>query len=127
MLPNFLLPEQIIRQNGTGPALDLGSKAGSVLTITLGINRIIEQESLDLTIWGSTDGENWGTKPICGFPQKFYCGVYSLILDLTDNPEIKYIRCEWKVSRWGRGEPTPLFGVYVFAETAKVHALSAAS
>lgn len=127
MLPNFLLPEQIIRQNGTGPSLELGSKAGSVLSITLGINRIIEQESLDLTIWGSKDGENWGPKPLAGFPQKFYCGLYNLLLDLSHCPEVNYIRCEWKVSRWGRGEPTPLFGVYVFAEMAQVHALSAAS
>jgi len=127
MLPNFLLPEQTVRQNGAGPALDLGAHAGTVLSITLGINRIIEQESLDLTIWGSPDGENWGSKPLTRFPQKFYCGVYSLLLDLSDHPEVKHIRCDWKVSRWGRGEPTPLFGLYVFAETTSVQALSAVS
>lgn len=127
MLPNFLLPEQIIRQNGAGPALALGSSAGSVLSVTLGINRIIEQESLDLSIWGSPDGEQWGTKPIAGFPQKFYCGVYTLLVDTSEHPEVQYIRCGWKVNRWGRGEATPLFGVYVFAETARVQALSAAS
>ena len=125
MLPNFLLPEQTVRQNGTGPALDLGAKTGAVLSVTLGINRIIEQESLDLSIWGSSDGENWGAKPLGRFPQKFYCGVYSLMLDLSGSPEIKHIRCEWKVNRWGRGEPTPLFGIYVFAETSSVQALSA--
>jgi hypothetical protein len=127
MLPDFLLPEQIIRQNGSGPALELGQAAGSVLFITLGINRIIEQESLDLSIFGSADGQNWGAKPIAAFPQKFYCGVYTRLLDLSDHPEVRFIRCDWKVSRWGRGEPTPLFGVYVFAETSSVHALSAAS
>ncbi len=125
MLPNFLLCEQIVRQNGTGPALDLGAQAGNVLSVTLGINRIIEQESLDLAVWGSVDGENWGTKPLTRFPQKFYCGVYSLMVDLTDRPDIRYLRCDWKVSRWGRGEPTPLFGLYVFTETSKVQQLSA--
>ena len=125
MLPNFLLCEQIVRQNGTGPALDLGAQAGNVLSVTLGINRIIEQESLDLAVWGSADGENWGTMPLTRFPQKFYCGVYSLMVDLSDRPDIRYLRCDWKVSRWGRGEPTPLFGLYVFAETSKVQQLSA--
>lgn len=127
MLPNFLLPEQTVRQNGSGPALELGQHAGNVLSITLGVNRIIEQESLDVSIWGSPDGENWGSKPLAAFPQKFYCGVYSLLVDLSGAPDVRFIRCDWKVSRWGRGEPTPLFGVYVFAEASSVQALSAAS
>jgi hypothetical protein len=127
MLPDFLLPEQIVRQNGSGPVLDVSACAGAVLSITLGINRIIEQESLDLSVVGSTDGENWSTKPLAAFPQKFYCGVYTLILDLGDAPDVKFIRCDWKMNRWGRGEPTPLFGLYVFAEKAEVRALSAAS
>lgn len=126
MLPNFLLPDQIVRQNGSGPALDVSRHAGSILTITLGINRIIEQESIDLSIHGSADGEQWSAKPLAAFPQKFYCGVYSLLLDLTEFPDVNYIRCEWKVNRWGRGEPTPLFGIYVFAEKSAVQALSAA-
>jgi len=127
MLPNFLLPDQIVRQNGSGPALDVSQHAGSVLSITLGINRIIEQESLDLSIYGSADGQTWGPKPIASFPQKFYCGVYNLLVDLSDHPDVKYIRCDWKVNRWGRGEPTPLFGLYVFVEPTQVRALSAAS
>lgn len=127
MLPDFLLPEQIVRQNGSGPVMDVSEHAGNVLSITLGINRIIEQESLDLAVFGSTDGETWSSKPLVSFPQKFYCGVYSLLLDLSESPDVKFIRCDWKVSRWGRGEPTPLFGLYVFAETAEVRALSAAS
>ena len=27
--------------------------------LTLGITRILEQESLEVTIWGSSDGEKW--------------------------------------------------------------------
>ncbi len=127
MLPDFLLPEQIVRQNGSGPVLDVSDYTGTVLSITLGINRIIEQESLDLTIVGSPDGQNWSSKPLAAFPQKFYCGVYTLLLDLGETPDVKFIRCDWKVNRWGRGEPTPLFGLYVFAEKSEVRALSAAS
>ena len=116
MLPNFLLPDQVIRENGCGPAIHIGDSAESVLSVTLGINRIIEQESLDLAIWTSSDGESWGDKPVAAFPQKFYCGVYTLMVDLTSRPDARFVRAAWKLSRWGRGEPTPLFGVYVFAE-----------
>ena len=63
MLPNFLLPDQVVRQNGSGPAIDLGDQAGGVVAITLGVNRIIEQESLDLAICGSADGQTWSDKP----------------------------------------------------------------
>ena len=55
-----------------------------MLLLTLGITRIIEQESLDLTIWGSANGDTW--TQIAAFPQKFYCGTYSLLVDLTTAP-----------------------------------------
>ncbi|MBL0161438.1 MAG: hypothetical protein IPP47_30840 [Bryobacterales bacterium] len=125
MLPNFLLPDQVVRQNGSGPAIDLGEQAGGVLAVTLGVNRIIEQESLDVSIWGSVDGQVWSDKPIAAFPQKFYCGTYSLLVDLTDQPDVRYLRADWKMNRWGRGEPTPLFGLYVFAEVVKQGVLQA--
>ena len=126
MLPNFLLPEQVVRQNGSGPVIDLGEPGNSVLAVTLGINRIIEQESIDVRIVGSADGVTWTDKPISAFPQKFYCGVYTLLLDLTDHPDVRYLRVDWKLNRWGRGEPTPLFGLYVFAETVQQRVLTAA-
>ena len=120
MLPNFLLPEQVVRQDGDGPAFALGAERVDGVTITLGITRIIEQESLDLSIWGSADGQNWTDKPILKFPQKFYCGTYTLLLDLSEVADVRYLRVSWKLNRWGRGEPTPLFSVYVFAQTAKL-------
>lgn len=126
MLPNFLLPEQEIRDNGNGPAVELGPAAGGLLAVTLGIHRIIEQESLDLAISGSEDGEKWLARPLITFPQKFYCGVYSRVLDLREQPNIRFVRAEWKVNRWGRGEPKPLFGIYVFAEPLKAGVLKAA-
>jgi len=120
MLPTFLLEEQVVRQDSAGPAIDLGENAPSFLTVTLGITRILEQESLDLSIWASPDGANWGDKPVTAFPQKFYCGVYTILLDLGGHPGARYLRTQWKVSRWGRGEPTPLFELYVFAQPAEV-------
>ena len=53
MLPNFLLPESIARSDGKGPEIDLGSKQGKLLVLTLGITRILEQESLEVSVWGS--------------------------------------------------------------------------
>ena len=116
MLPNFLIPESVIRDAGTGPELTLDSSEGGLVLLTLGITRIIEQQSIDVTIWGSADNQDWGVKPILAFPQKFYCGTYQLLLDLAPRPEVKFIRAQWQVNRWGRGDGKPLFGAYLFAQ-----------
>ena len=116
MLPEFLLSETTVREAGNGPVIKLGANQGGVLILTLGITRIIEQESLDLAILGSSDGQDWTGKPLIAFPQKFYCGTYQLMLDLTDRPDVEYIRVKWQVNRWGKGDPTPLFDLYVFAK-----------
>ncbi|MDX2149422.1 MAG: hypothetical protein SFV54_01710 [Bryobacteraceae bacterium] len=118
MLPNFLLPETTAREDGSGPVLELGESAGKLLVLTLGITRIIEQESLDLSIWGSADGVEWGSRALVAFPQKFYCGTYTMLLDLTDRPEVRHIRVQWKMNRWGRGDSKPLFGFYVFGQVS---------
>ena len=118
MLPNFLQPEIITRQDGVGSEIDLAATAGKPLLLTLGITNIIEQESLDVAIQGSVDGQTWTDKPLLAFPQKFYCGTYTLLLDLSSHLEVKYLRVQWKMNRWGRGEPTPQFGFYVFAQDA---------
>ncbi len=119
MLPSFLLPEDVIREDGEGPVISLGSSQGKPLLLTLGITRIIEQESLELTLWGSADQKEWGAKPLAAFPQKFYCGTYQLLLDLGEHPDTAYLKAKWKVSRWGRGEPKPLFGAYLFAQESE--------
>src|SRR6267154_5459351 len=116
MLPQFLLPETTVREAGAGPDIQLGEHQGEYLMLTLGTTRIIEQESIDLSIWGSPDGVDFGTRPIATFPQKFYCGTYQIILDLTDRPAISHLRVKWTVSRWGKGNPQPLFGIYVFVQ-----------
>ena len=113
---NFLLPETKVETNGTGPALELGASAGRSLLLTMGITKIVEQQSLDVSVWGSVDGADWGAQPLLAFPQKFYTGTYALLLDLDPRPEIRYLRAQWKVARWGVGSPTPMFVFYVFAE-----------
>ena len=115
MLPQFLLPETMVREAGQSPDIDLGEPQGGTLVLTLGITRIIEQESIDVSIWGSVDGTDWGTKPLLAFPQKFYCGTYQLLLDLADRP-VRFLRAKWQVNRWGKGDPKPLFGIYLFAQ-----------
>jgi hypothetical protein len=115
MLPQFLLPETTVREAGTGPDLSL-DKEGGTLILTLGITRIVEQESIDISIWGSADGADWGTKPIASFPQKFYTGTYQILLDLADKTPVKFLRVKWQVNRWGKGDTKPLFGVYVFVQ-----------
>jgi hypothetical protein len=116
MLAKFLVPENIARTDGIGPDIDLAVDRGKLLVITLGIDRVLEQEALTISIWGSSDTSNWDVGPLMSFPSKYYCGVYSRLLNLAEHPNVRYLRIEWKVSRWGKGEITPLFGFYVFAE-----------
>jgi hypothetical protein len=116
MHPQFLLPETTVREAGTGPEIGLGAEPGGMLILTLGITRIIEQEAIDISIWGSPDGTEWGAKPVATFPQKFYCGTYQILVDLSDRPDVKFLRVKWQVNRWGKGDPKPLFTIYLFAQ-----------
>lgn len=125
MFESFLLPEVVIREDGAGGELRLESAQGRPLLLTLGITRIIEQQSLDLSIWGSADSANWGQKPLLSFPQKFYCGTYKLVLDLSEHPDVRYLQARWKLNRWGHSDQPPLFGLYVFVEEAKLLARTA--
>jgi hypothetical protein len=117
MLPRFLLPETVARQDGTGSEVALDS-SGIALQLTLGITRIIEEASLDVSICGSADGEQW--LPLATFPEKSYCGNYFMMLDLSQHPEIRHLRAEWKMGRWGQKDTRPLFGFYVSGQEVKV-------
>ena len=116
MPPNFLLPESIVKGDGVGPVIDLGQTRGKLLVLTLGITSIVEKESLEVSTWGSEDGESWGTHSLSTFPLKFYCGLYSILLNLAGRPEIRFVRGQWKMSRWSRGDTTPMFGFYLYTE-----------
>jgi hypothetical protein len=118
MLPQFLLTETTVREAGQSPAVDLGEPQSGTLILTMGITRIIEQESIDVSIWGSADGTDFGIKPLLTFPQKFYCGTYQLVLDLNDTP-VRFLRAKWQVNRWGKSDVKPLFTVYLFAQVTE--------
>jgi hypothetical protein len=98
-----------VSAKGDGAAVDVSGAANRVFLVTLSITKIIEQESLDVSIYGSADGSTWEAKSLAAFPQKFYAGEAPLLLDLTAHPEIKFVRAHWEVARWGRGTETPLF------------------
>ncbi len=95
--------------NGEGAPVDVSGSATRTFLVKMQIDDVIEQESLDLAIWGSADGQNWGQMPILKFPQRFYRGETRMVLDLTVKPEVKSIRARWVLNRWGRVAPTPMF------------------
>jgi hypothetical protein len=106
----LLVPAKtVVSAKGDGPSVDVSGAASRVFLVTLAITKIIEQESLDLSIFGSADDATWAAKPIAAFPQKFYCGEWPLLLDLTAHPDVKFVRSHWDVARWGRGTETPMF------------------
>ena len=95
--------------NGEGAAFDISASASRTFLCRLTVTDQIEQESLDVSIWGSPDGETWAKKPLLRLPQQFYRGTTKLILDLSLRPETKFIRAGWELNRWGRVAPTPMF------------------
>ena len=110
MNDTVLVPAKtVVTAKGDGAAVDVSGASGRVFLVTLDITEIIEQESLDLSVYGSADGATWGAKPIVACPQKFYCGESPLLLDLTPHADVKFVRAHWEVARWGRGVETPMF------------------
>jgi hypothetical protein len=110
MIDVSLVHEKVVATcKGDGPCVDLSGATNRVFLVTLAITKIIEQESLDVSIYGSADGAAWGAKSIVAFPQKFYCEESPLLLDLTAHPDVKFVRLHWEVARWGRGTETPMF------------------
>src|SRR5882672_3728687 len=100
MMDAFLVPEKTtVTAKGDAPILELKPSEGGVFLLTLAITNIIEQESLDVSVHGSTDGATWDLKPIVAFPQKFYREEVPLLLDLTARPEVKFIRAHWELAR----------------------------
>ncbi len=110
MIDTYLVPQNtVVTAKGDGQAVDVSAAAGRVLLLTLEITNIIEQESLDVSIFGSADGTAWGAKALTNFPQKFYRGEHPLLLDLGEHAEVKFLRAHWEVNRWGRGSEKPMF------------------
>ena len=100
-----------LTSNGNGQAIDVSSSATRTFLLAMLISDQIEQESIDVSIFGSADGQNWEAKPILKLPQRFYRGETRAVLDLTLRPNVKFIRAHWELNRWGRVAPTPMFVV----------------
>jgi hypothetical protein len=109
MIDTLLVPSTAVSAKGDGSPVDLSTAANRVFLLTLQITNIVEQESLDVSVYGSPDGATWGPKPLASFPQKFYRGQQPLLLDLTNHLEVKFIRAHWETNRWGRGTEVPMF------------------
>jgi len=114
--PKCLLSESVLRVDGVGPAVDLDEYHGKLLVVTLGINAVVERTGLTISVWGSPDQNDWGSKPLVTFRQRQYCGVYSVLLNLAHHPDIRSLRVQWSMSRWGKGERSAQFGFEVFLE-----------
>lgn len=98
-----------MESNGDGASLDVSTSATRTFLCELTVSDQIEQESLDVCIHGSEDGENWTKNPLLKLPQQFYRGKTKLILDLSLRPAVRFIRARWELNRWGRGAPVPMF------------------
>ena len=123
MLPSFLLPDTLARENGQGVALDFSP--GGPLRITLEITRILEKESLSVWVMGSRDGHIW--EHLAAFPPKSYCGTYSLLLDFSRHRGVRALRVDWSMTRWTGANRAPVFGFYVFAEEAHARVAAGAA
>jgi hypothetical protein len=111
-------PATVEEANGEGKVFEVPAEGPRVWVAQLDITETVEQESLELAIWGSADGQSWGPMPLVKFPQRFYRGSTRMALDLTQRPEVRFLRARWELNRWGRGRPVPHFRFSVTARPA---------
>ena len=98
-----------LEASADGASFNISESETRTFLCRLAVTEQIEQESLDVSIWGSADGETWPKRPLLKLPQQFYRGTTKLVLDLSLRPEVKFIRARWDLNRWGRVAPTPMF------------------
>jgi hypothetical protein len=98
-----------LESNGDGQSFDISSSASRTFLCRLTVTEQLEQESLDVSLWGSADGQDFGKRPLLKIPQQFYCGVTKMVLDISIRTEVRFLRAKWELNRWGRVAPTPMF------------------
>jgi hypothetical protein len=112
MIDAVLVPAKtVITTKGDSEPLDVSAASNPVFLATLSITKIVEQESIEVTFFTSTDGTTWEAKPVASLPQQFYVGEYPLLVDLSQASSARFLRAHWEVNRWGRGPATPSFEV----------------
>jgi hypothetical protein len=110
MFDAFLVPEKTIATaKGDSAPVDLSASASRIFLVTLFITNVIEQESLEVSLFTSADGAAWEPKAVATFPQRFYVGDYPLLVDLSEATGTKFLRAHWEPNRWGRGATEPKF------------------
>jgi hypothetical protein len=112
-----------LTEKGEGEPRDIGASHSRTFLCSLLITGQLEQESVDVSVWGSTDGQDFGKFPLLKIPQRFYRGETRQILDLSMHPDIRFIRAKWDLARWGRVAPHPVFvlGVHLSEVPAFAH------
>lgn len=114
MIDVFLVPEgTVITANGDSAPAEISGTDSRAFLLTLSVSAIVEQESIELSVFVSADGTTWDAKPIAALTQKFYVGEYPLLVDLSQRAEARFLRAHWDASRWGRGPAAPRFEIAV--------------
>ena len=98
-----------LETNGEGEALNISASETRTFLCRLSITEQIEQESLDVSVWGSANGQDFGKRPLLKLPQQFYCGTTKMVLDISLRPEVAFLHAKWELNRWGRVSPVPMF------------------
>jgi hypothetical protein len=111
MAVDFVLiaPGTRLTSNGEGQSFEISSSQTRTFLCSMEITDQMEQESVDISVWGSADGQDWGKMPLLKMPQRFYRGETRQVLDLSLKPEIRFIRAKYDLTRWGRVAPHPMF------------------
>jgi hypothetical protein len=108
---SIIPPQTKLESNADGQAFDISASSTRTFLCQLTVTDQIEQESLDVSLWGSADGQDFGKRPYLKIPQQFYRGTTKMVLDLSLRPEVRFLRARWELNRWGRVAPTPMFVV----------------
>jgi len=102
-------PGTRLAANGEGQPFDISGSQTRTFICSMEITDQLEQESVDISVWGSADGQDFGKMPLLKMPQRFYRGETRQVLDLSLKPEIRFIRAKYDLARWGRVAPHPMF------------------
>jgi hypothetical protein len=124
-MQGILVQELTTGEDGMGAAVLVGNMSGKPLLLTLDITQILEQGSIDISIWGSSDTAEW--RQLAVYPRKFYCGTYLLLVDLSRELHVRYLRAQWRLGRWGEQEQKPVTGFCIAAEELMCRTASAAA
>ena len=96
MAVEFILipPGTRLTANGEGQPVDISWSQTRTFLCSMDITEQLEQESVDISVWGSADGQDFGKMPLLKMPQRFYRGETRQVLDLSLKPEIRFVRAK---------------------------------